>query len=158
MPEIPSLGRRGGGWVALQFVLMAAVVIAAWLGPAWPGSVSTLLAVAGALAAGAGVVLGLASGRALGGALTPYPRPSGSGRLVERGPYRFVRHPIYSAGILLFGGVATMLSPLAFVPAAALALTWALKSAVEERFLLGHYPGYGTYASRVRWRLVPYVF
>ena len=158
MPEIPSLGRRGGGWVALQFALMAAVVIAAWLGPAWPGSVSTLLTVAGGLAAVAGVVLGLASGRALGGALTPYPRPSGSGRLVERGPYRVVRHPIYSAGILLFGGVATMLSPLALVPAAALALTWALKSAVEERFLLGHYPGYGSYTSRVRFRFVPYVY
>lgn len=144
--------------MVLQFVLMAAVVVAAWLGPAWPGSLSTALTVVGALAAVAGIALGLASGRALGGALTPYPRPSGSGRLVDRGPYRVVRHPIYSAGILLFGGVAAILSPLALVPAAALALTWALKSAVEERFLVSHYPGYGSYTSRVRFRLVPYVY
>lgn len=158
MPEIPSLGKRGGGWVVLQFALMAVVAVAAALGPRWPSAVARPLAVAGALLAVGGVLLGIAAGRALGSALTPFPRPSRSGRLVERGPYRHVRHPIYTAGILVFLGLSLALSPAALLPAAALAVTWALKSAVEERFLEAHYPEYAAYERRVRYRLLPRVY
>ncbi|MFO7572255.1 MAG: isoprenylcysteine carboxylmethyltransferase family protein [Gaiellaceae bacterium] len=158
MPEIPGLGRRGGGWVVLQFVLMAAVALGAAFGPSWPGAVERPFAVVGVLAALAGVVLGVASGRALGSSLTPFPRPSSSGRLVERGPYRVVRHPIYSAGALVFAGVSAVFSPLAMLVTAGLVLTWALKSGVEERFLLAAYPAYQGYASRVRYRLIPRLY
>jgi hypothetical protein len=48
LAELPALGARGGGWVVLQIALMAAVVVAGLLGPAWPDSTSTPLAVAGA--------------------------------------------------------------------------------------------------------------
>jgi protein-S-isoprenylcysteine O-methyltransferase Ste14 len=137
---------------------MAAIVAAALLGPRWPAPVALPLAVVGVVAGVAGVAVGLAAGRALGGALTPFPRPARSGTLVEHGPYAVVRHPIYSAGLLLFGGVSLVFSPAALVGTVALALLWAAKSAVEERFLLARYPGYAEYASRVRHRLVPRVY
>lgn len=158
MPEIPSLGRRGGGWVALQFALMAVIAAAAALGPRWPGFVARPLAVVGVLLVLGGVLLALAAGRALGRGLTPFPRPHRGASLVEHGPYRWVRHPIYSAGILAFGGVSAMFSPAALLATAALAVTWALKSAVEERFLVERYPAYAEYEERVRFRLVPRVY
>jgi protein-S-isoprenylcysteine O-methyltransferase Ste14 len=158
VPEIPSLGARGGGWVAIQFVLMGVIVAAAVLGSPWPDAVALPLAVIGTALVVGGVLLGLASGRALGAGLTPFPRPSRSGSLVERGPYRRVRHPIYSAGILVFCGLSLILSPAALLASVALVVTWALKSAVEERFLCDHYPAYVEYERRVRWRLVPYVY
>jgi protein-S-isoprenylcysteine O-methyltransferase Ste14 len=96
--------------------------------------------------------------RRLGRSLTPFPRPVAEGRLVEDGPYRYVRHPVYSGGLVLFIGVALAYSPLILVPSAAIAVTWSLKVQVEERFLRGAYPGYDAYAARTRYRLVPFVY
>ncbi|MDW8338262.1 MAG: isoprenylcysteine carboxylmethyltransferase family protein [Thermoleophilia bacterium] len=158
MPEAPTLGRRGGGWVVLQLALMGAIGLAAALGPRWPSSMATALALAGAAVGLVGIVVGLAAGRALGRSLTPFPRPRQAAELVERGPYRVVRHPLYSAGLLLGAGISLASSPLALAATVALALLWAAKASVEERFLRERYPGYAAYARRVRWRLVPYVY
>lgn len=142
----------------LQFVLLAAVLAAALLGPGWPDSASGPLAALGVVLAAAGGLLALMSARALGSALTPFPRPPAGAQVVERGPYRVVRHPIYAAGVLFCLGVSLVSSPLAFVPTALLLVLWAMKASVEERFLLGSVPGYAGYRERTRYRLVPFVF
>lgn len=158
MVELPRLGTRGGGWVAIQLVLMAAVVVVGLLAPGWPdGARWPLKAVAIALVVAGGLVL-VAAGRALGSGLTQFPRPPSEGALVEAGPYGVVRHPIYSGGILIAAGISIALSPWALVVTAVLAVFWALKASVEETFLLAHYPGYAGYCERTRYRLVPYVY
>lgn len=144
--------------MAIQFALVAAIVGAGFLPPRWPESVRGGLGVAGALLALAGVVFAVSATRALGRSLTPFPRPSERGLLVERGPYRLVRHPIYGAGLLFFTGYALCASVAALVGTAALAFVWALKSRLEERLLAGRYPGYSAYAARVRRRFLPYVW
>jgi cystathionine beta-lyase/cystathionine gamma-synthase len=73
-------------------------------------------------------------------------------------PYSVVRHPIYSGGILVFTGISLALSPWALAGTAALAVLWALKARVEERFLAATYPGYEDYSTHVRYRLVPFVY
>lgn len=158
MAEVPQLGERGGGWVVIQFALIAAVVVAGLAGPAWSESVSSGLSVAGGLLAVAGAVLAAVSARALGRSLTPFPRPSEGTEIVERGPYDFVRHPIYSGGILFLAGFSLFLSPAALILTAALGSVWGLKSRVEERFLLTSYPGYAAYCARTRYRLIPFVY
>jgi len=50
---------------------------------------------------GGGVLLGVIAGARLGGSLTPSPIPRESGELTTSGVYRFVRHPIYSALLLV---------------------------------------------------------
>ena len=45
--ELPQLGRRGEGWVALQVLLLAVIIAAGILGPAWPTGVHTWLSVVG---------------------------------------------------------------------------------------------------------------
>jgi len=155
---VPALGRRGGGWVALQLVLVAAIVAACVLGPRWGDAARGPLLVAGLVLAVAGAAAVAAAARALGPALTPFPRPSQAGRLVASGPYRLVRHPLYAGGLLLLGGLSLAFSPLALGATAVLAVVWALKLTVEERFLRATYPDYEAYCASTRHRLVPFVF
>ena len=144
--------------MVLQFVLMAVVLALGVLAPGWPEDARWWLKVLGAVVAVAGAAVVAAAVRTLGSGLTPFPRPASGGALVETGPYAVVRHPVYSGGVLVFGGIALALSPWALVGVAALAVTWMLKSRVEERFLADRYPGYADYCERTRWRLVPFVY
>lgn len=158
MPEVPRLGERGGGWVVLQFLLIAIVIAVGLLGPPWPDAVARPLWVAGALLALGGGALAALSARALGPGLTPFPSPSRPARFVEHGPYRVVRHPIYLGGILFLTGFSLAVSPWALVATGALGLLWGLKSRVEEEFLGARYPEYASYCERTRFRLVPFVY
>jgi len=77
-------------------------------------------------------------------------------RVIDAGPYRFVRHPGYSAALLLFFGMGLALgSWWALVPAALAAALLVLRTAWEDRLLRAELPGYFDYTGRVRWRLVP---
>lgn len=158
MPRIPQLGRRGGGWVILQFALIALVVAAGAVGSDWPSTASAVRVTAGLGLALAGVVLGVLSARTLGASLTPYPRPSQEASFVAHGPYRLVRHPIYLAGLLLLVGASLLFSPWALAVSLLLGVLWALKSSVEERLLRERYPQYADYCRRTRYRLVPFVY
>ena len=158
MASVPQLGHRGEGWVVLQSVLVAAIFVLGVAGPAWPSSAHWPLKVVGALLAVAGAAVMVMAVRALGSGFTPFPRPRDAGRLVETGPYAVVRHPVYTGGILLFAGISLALSPWALVGTAALAVLWALKSRVEERFLAARYPAYADYRARTRYRLVPFLY
>ena len=96
----------------LQFVLMAAIVGAVI---AWPDRDSTWRSALGALLFLSGTLVVILAARALGSSMTPFPRPARGGQLVDDGPYAFVRHPVYSGGILVFGGIPLALSPWALV-------------------------------------------
>jgi protein-S-isoprenylcysteine O-methyltransferase Ste14 len=158
LADVPSLGHRGGGWVVLQSVLVAAIFVLGVAGPAWPSWAHWPLKVAGVLLVAAGAVVMVTAARALGAGFTPFPRPRETGTLVDTGPYAVVRHPVYAGGILVFSGISLALSPWALVGTAALAVLWALKSHLEERFLAVRYPAYAGYRARTRYRLVPFVY
>jgi protein-S-isoprenylcysteine O-methyltransferase Ste14 len=137
---------------------MAAIVVALFLGPRWPEAWSGELVAVGVLVALVGALVGFAAARALGSGLSPYPRPPQGARLVERGPYRHVRHPFYSGGALFLGGLSLVFSQSALLLTVALVAVWALKAVVEERFLVAAHPGYASYAERTRYRMLPRVF
>ena len=142
----------------LQSVLLVLVPVAGIVGPGWPSSGQHALRVVGTALVVVGLTLVVLAFRRLGRSLTPFPRPLTRGRLVEDGPYRYVRHPVYSGGLVFLTGIALAYSPLVLVPTAALAVTWGLKARVEERFLRAAYPEYDAYAARTRSRLVPFVY
>jgi protein-S-isoprenylcysteine O-methyltransferase Ste14 len=79
------------------------------------------------------------------------------GGLVTTGPYRYVRHPIYSA-ILLFvwTGIAANLSPVSVALGLVVtAMLW-LRIAFEEPLVRQRYPEYAEYARRTK-RVVPFI-
>jgi protein-S-isoprenylcysteine O-methyltransferase Ste14 len=158
LAEVPSLGARGGGWVALQFVLMALVVALGIVGPGWGDPAHWWLKGLAVLLVLAGALVVARAGRALGAGFTPFPRPAEDGALVESGPFAVVRHPVYSGGILVFAGISLVLSPWALAGTAALGVLWALKARVEERFLVARYPEYAAYRTRTKYRIVPYLY
>ena len=80
-----------------------------------------------------------------------------AGGLVDRGPYRFWRHPIYAA-ILYFvwAGALCHRTPLAWAGGVVITLALALRMAMEERLLRAQMPGYSEYAARTK-RVLPFV-
>lgn len=76
--------------------------------------------------------------------------------VIDTGPYAIVRHPLYSAAILMSVGIALSLgSYWALIPAAAMTLIIVIRTALEDRTLQRELEGYTSYAARVRHRLIP---
>jgi protein-S-isoprenylcysteine O-methyltransferase Ste14 len=140
---------RGSRWVVAQFALMVLVLAAGWLPPGWPSPVDSVLPALGAVLSLLGALVAVWAWRTLDRSATPYPRPREGGKLIDTGPYAYVRHPIYSAGLLFFVGYALATSPAALVPLAALGVLWRRKAALEEELLERHYRGYRDYRERV---------
>jgi protein-S-isoprenylcysteine O-methyltransferase Ste14 len=79
--------------------------------------------------------------------------------VITTGPYRFVRHPLYSGALVYLAGTSLVLGSwwgLATVPLIALLL--GVRIDIEEKALSAGLDGYDAYAQRVRWRLVPLVW
>jgi protein-S-isoprenylcysteine O-methyltransferase Ste14 len=80
-------------------------------------------------------------------------------RVVESGPYRYVRHPAYAGSMIYMPGVALALgSRVALAAAAVLCAVLAVRTALEDRTLHEELEGYADYARRVRFRLIPGVW
>jgi protein-S-isoprenylcysteine O-methyltransferase Ste14 len=78
--------------------------------------------------------------------------------LIERGPYRYVRHPIYSGVILMaFGCTLWWGTAVALVVMIGLPIVLWLKLSQEERLLTRHFPDeYPRYKLRTK-ALVPFI-
>lgn len=153
----PRLGPVSPILLAVQALLIASLIIVAITTSVPP--VPTWQTVAGLAAAMIGAVLAAMGGLALGGTLSALPDPRPDGDLIERGPYRWVRHPIYG-GVLIGGlGVTLMFNTrLALVPLFGLVLLFIGKSSLEERAIALLHPDYSSYRVRVPRRFIPYIW
>ncbi len=82
-------------------------------------------------------------------------------QLVERGPYRFVRHPMYTGFILLSVGMelAVQSWPGAVFIAIVLAIGIRYRIPVEEQALISEFgEQYISYSIRVKRKLIPFIF
>lgn len=80
-------------------------------------------------------------------------------RLVTRGPYRFVRHPIYTAMLGLFLATALAQGTLGgFVGFPFVFISCLVKARQEEGFMTRQFPNeYPAYRNRT-WQLVPFIW
>jgi protein-S-isoprenylcysteine O-methyltransferase Ste14 len=156
--SLPSLGRRGEGWVAIQGVLIVVMALTGWFGPRWPEAAQTYLWIAAIVFGVVGLALFLGGSQRLGRQLTPFPRPVDDSALKQDGAYHFVRHPIYGGVLLLALAWALASSPLAFMPWLLACPFLELKSRREEAWLTDRHPRYAEYRRLVRHRFVPFVW
>jgi len=80
-------------------------------------------------------------------------------RVIDTGPYAYVRHPMYAAALWLFVGVPLALGSwwsLGLIVVVMPVLAWRLLD--EEKILRRDLPGYTDYMRRVRFRLIPFVW
>jgi len=80
-------------------------------------------------------------------------------KVISTGLYALVRHPMYMGALFLFVGIPLSLDScwglivyLIMMPA----LLWRIFD--EEKFLSKNLPGYTEYKSKVRYRLVPFIW
>ena len=147
------MNARSTAWLFVigQFVLIGAVALLP--GAHW--HVTTAHEVVAVVLILAALILGLWAARWLGRGLTPLPLPNGQVGLITGGPYRWVRHPMYSAVMLGMSGVALGSGSWCSVTAlVGLVGLFAFKSRWEERHLEAAFPGYGVYQERTG-RFVP---
>jgi protein-S-isoprenylcysteine O-methyltransferase Ste14 len=145
--------RKGTVLVVLQFGLL---LFLAWMAAprAWQGEwppVSVLLAALSvALAAWTLVHNRL-------GNFNIHPAPKTNGTLITNGPYRRIRHPMYSAVLLGGAALAAAAEPSwAWLVWAALAGVLWVKASLEETWLSEHYPPYAAYCNTSK-RFIPWL-
>ena len=79
--------------------------------------------------------------------------------VVTTGPYRYVRHPLYSSSLLFFPATALLLgSWLGLLFSLVLIALIILRTALEDRMLSSGLTGYAEYAQTVRYCLIPHVW
>ncbi len=80
-------------------------------------------------------------------------------QLVDSGPYAVVRHPMYTAVLLMFLSIPLLLGSWpAFVPFLAFPCILIRRIENEEQVLTVGLDGYADYKTRVRYRLIPFVW
>jgi protein-S-isoprenylcysteine O-methyltransferase Ste14 len=80
-------------------------------------------------------------------------------RVIDSGVYAAVRHPMYMGFVPFIVGMCLWLGSyaaalLTIVPIGLIAV----RIVIEERFLRRELEGYGAYAERTRYRLIPFVW
>lgn len=81
----------------------------------------------------------------------------GADSIIRRGPYRFIRHPMYAA-VLLFIWTAVLghRSLFTVIVGAIVTLVVATRVVAEERVLRARYPDYADYAGSTK-AIVPFI-
>lgn len=137
-----------------RLLVLAQVLLAGWL--LWPGPLFARSS-AGLGVAAMGGLLGLWSMTAnRPGNFRVMPEPKPGARLIRSGPYRWVRHPMYTAVLLLTLGSAlcqfTVMQLLLWLGLVAVLYA---KASLEEQFLRLIYPEYADYCAHTG-RFLPF--
>ncbi len=79
--------------------------------------------------------------------------------VITTGPYSIVRHPMYAAAVIFFIGTCLLLGSWhGLIVSLGLVTAIAWRAVQEEHTLLLELPGYDEYMSKVKYRLIPYIW
>ena len=80
-------------------------------------------------------------------------------KVMDTGLYGIVRHPMYSATVLLFLSIPLVLgSFIGFAVMLLYPVLLTMRIRNEEKVLREGLPGYGEYCEKVHWRLMPFIW
>lgn len=141
------------GLVILAYVIFHAMPLAVRV---LPNTLATQIV--GMVVCAVGIAIAIRARRVLGANWSGIVTLKEDHELIRRGPYRFVRHPIYSGVLLGAAGSIIALTPtlqgVAFFVVLAAGLK--LKSLKEEEILGAQFPEYAQYKREVK-ALIPFV-
>lgn len=157
--DLTSFGPRGEGWVGLQSALgLTVLVVAPLTKRAWPEELAAILTPVGIAFVLGGIGLFVLGGITLGRTFSIWIQPRPGGELARHGIYRWMRHPVCTAQVVIgIGWALTWGSIVALVLVAV--YTWYLdrfKLEIEERWLVVTYPEYRAYQEAVPHRMIPW--
>lgn len=139
-------GSLGQAMASLPAIALAGPVLA-FSAPLshWATSTTLLL--------GIGVIIAVVSLATLGRSFGVLPAAR---RPIQKGPYRWIRHPAYLGQLLMLTACGLSVSPqmgglIVIIATACLCL----RIRAEEQILGDEWPAYREYMGRVRWRLLP---
>ncbi|RLE11680.1 MAG: isoprenylcysteine carboxylmethyltransferase family protein, partial [Actinobacteria bacterium] len=90
--------------------------------------------------------------------VSPFPRPVEGAQLVDSGPYRFVRHPMYTGIVIFTLGVGlAYTNPAVLLSSVTFLVFFMAKTGREEEMLVNNVDGYRSYRTSVPWRIIPFV-
>jgi len=142
-------------YITLQFIILILAPLE-WVHRFSP--VPLFQQVCGAIFGLGGLALGVWSYRALGRNFRVFAAPRRSGALVTTGIYSRVRHPMYTAVIVMFAGYILFFGSLLSVPLwIAFSALYVYKTGKEERILAARFPEYDEYRKRTH-RFIPGVY
>ena len=80
-------------------------------------------------------------------------------RVITDGPYRYVRHPMYTGVILFVLSIPAVLgSGWGMAVGVVIGVVFVIRTALEDRTLRAELPGYKEYAQQTRYRLLPRIW
>jgi protein-S-isoprenylcysteine O-methyltransferase Ste14 len=149
---------RWAGWAGSRILLIAVLILALQLRwKHWLISASPAFRVFGILLCAAGIAFAIWARRKLGANWSPVPSIKQEHELVTAGPYRLVRHPIYTGMwfALLGSGFAVSVAWLAGLAVAS--VIFARRIPIEERLMMRQFPtAYPEYVRRTK-AIIPFV-
>ncbi len=149
----------GWMWLAVAALMFALRRTALWSAGTVLWHVTPLLGIAADAMTMLGLFISLWARRLLGANWSSAVVFKERHELIEGGPYRFVRHPIYSGVVLmLFGTMLVWGGLLGVVGFVVIVVGLAVKASLEERLLMKHFAGhYALYRRRVKAAIIPFV-
>jgi protein-S-isoprenylcysteine O-methyltransferase Ste14 len=119
--------------------------------PAWLSILADALVLAGVLFAFWVIIVNRFASRTI--------RVEAGQTVVSSGPYRWVRHPMYSGSVAIWLATSLALGSYVALPAfAALIPFYVVRLLNEEKVLRVELAGYPEYCERTRYRLVPFIW
>jgi protein-S-isoprenylcysteine O-methyltransferase Ste14 len=141
---------KGKILVTVQFTCLALLMIFTdWL--ALPGWTFLFIGLSGILAFWAMAVMKL-------GNFNVIPTPVEKGNMVTSGPYKVIRHPMYTS-IFIFAAVLLtgQFEYIKLTTSLVLVVGLVVKMLFEETLLCNHFPGYEAYMLKTK-RVIPFVW
>ena len=92
------------------------------------------------------------------GNFSVYPEPKQQAKLITTGPYRFIRHPMYTSLIIMMIGIALYnYHWINFLGVVIVILAVIYKANIEEVLLNNHFPDYSNYQQQTK-RFIPCLY